>query len=273
MSLYAIGDIQGCWPALQTLLERIDFGRGRHRLWLTGDLVNRGGHSLEVLRWAWQQRKRITVVLGNHDLALLAYAAGVGPRNKANAEFDRILAAEDGERLLEWLRHRPLLHLSADGCLVHAGLPPWWNAQEARKRAAQVEKLLQGPEHRRFLAQMFGDEPSLPEPGLGEIDSARLTVNALTRMRFCDAQGRINLREKGAPAAEPDGLYPWFAVPGRKPPGRRVFFGHWSALGLYRHEPWYGLDTGAVWGGRLTAINVRDLAEVVQVDNPVQQES
>ncbi len=270
MSLYAIGDIQGCWAPLEQLLGRIGFSRKQHKLWLTGDLVNRGGQSLEVLRWAWAHRKRIVAVLGNHDLSLLAYAAGVHPRNRPNPEFDRILAAEDGDRLLHWLRHRPLLHLDTDGCLVHAGLPPWWNARQARKQAARVEALLQGPDYRAFLRQMYGDQPDYPEKSLSEMDAARLTVNALTRMRFCDGDGRINLREKGAPAAEPAGLHPWFAVPGRKPPGCRVFFGHWSALGLYRNEPWYGLDTGAVWGGRLTAINVRDLAEIVQVPNPIE---
>ena len=270
MSLFAIGDIQGCWPALKKLLKQLDFSRHRHRLWLTGDLVNRGGQSLDVLRWAYRHRKRIVAVLGNHDLALLAYAAGAGLRQKPNEEFDRILAAEDGPALLEWLRHRPLLHLDQDGCLVHAGLPPWWNAREARKQAAGVERLLQGPEHEGFLRNMFGDRPSHPDEVQDETDQARLTVNALTRMRFCDGKGRINLKEKGAPTAEPGELYPWYAVPDRKPPGCRVFFGHWSALGLYRHEPWYGLDTGVVWGGRLTAINVRDLAEVVQVSNPIE---
>lgn len=264
MSHFAIGDVQGCYGALQRLLEQLRFDPARDRLWFAGDLVNRGPDSLRTLRFVRALGDRAICVLGNHDLHLLARARG--GRGGRRDTLDALLAAEDRDELLDWLRHRPLLHEWQGWALLHAGLPPQWDLPQARRAARQVEALLRGPEHPQLLSRMYGDQPAQWSTRLRGIARARFVINAYTRLRYCDAQGRFDAHAKGAPGSQPPGLLPWFAVPGRRSLDTEIVFGHWSTLGQVHwpeHRVW-GLDTGAVWGGKLTALclETRALSQV-----------
>ncbi|HWP94996.1 MAG TPA: symmetrical bis(5'-nucleosyl)-tetraphosphatase [Gammaproteobacteria bacterium] len=254
MAVYAIGDIQGCHDELRALLARLDFDPQRDRLWFTGDLVNRGPHSLAVLRFVKALGERAVTVLGNHDLHLLAVAAGARPL-KARDTFGDVLAAPDREPLLEWLRHRPLLHHdeSLGWTLVHAGLPPQWDLAQARACAAELEAVLRGPHWREFLHEMYGNEPDRWSDTLTGKARLRFIVNAFTRLRYCSADGRLDLATKLAPGSQPEGFMPWFEVPGRASAVLRIVFGHWSTLGPVTAPNLLPLDTGCVWGGALTA--------------------
>jgi bis(5'-nucleosyl)-tetraphosphatase (symmetrical) len=228
-------------------------------LWLTGDLVNRGPDSVGTLREVIALGDAVTTVLGNHDLHLLALAlapaAGRGP--KAGDTLQGILDAPDRDRLLEWLLARPLLHRDAslDWTLVHAGLPPQWTVSAAAAEAqATAAELRRDPV--AFLTTMYGDQPDVWSPGLAGADRRRFTVNCLTRLRYCTATGQLLPRLKGPPAEAPAEAFPWFQAPARRSTGERVVFGHWSALGLMRSTDALGLDTGCVWGGRLTAVRL-----------------
>ena len=257
MAVYAIGDIQGCYDPLLRLLDRLRFDPAADLLWLVGDLVNRGPHSVQVLRLAQGLGERAVVVLGNHDLTLLAVAAGqVKPKRKDT--FHTILAAPDHSELLDWLRRRPLLHHdpALGFTLVHAGLPPQWDLALAQRCAAELEATLRGPDYEDFLARMFGGEPRCWRDDLAGYDRLRFTVNALTRMRFCTADGVLSFSEKGPPGSQESSLLPWFAVPGRRNADLNLVFGHWAALGYYRAPGIYALDSGCVWGNRLTAIRL-----------------
>lgn len=259
MSTFVIGDIQGCDRELQTLLDRTGFEPARDRLWLTGDLVNRGPQSLAVLRRVKALGDAATVVLGNHDLHLLAcwLVKTVKPRKRDT--LSDVLSAPDCDELLNWLRLQPLLHHDpALGLtMVHAGLAPQWTLDDALAYAAEIHVLLRGDGCREFLAAMYGDQPARWRNSLTGLERARLITNYLTRMRFLSPDGELNLRAKGAPSAETGDLVPWFAVPGRKTAGQRIVFGHWSTLRLNadeeRRHGVVPLDTGAVWGGELTA--------------------
>lgn len=262
MAVYAIGDIQGCYEPLQRLLELLKFDPAADRLWLVGDLVNRGPHSVEVLRLMHGLSEQVVAVLGNHDLTLLAVAAGqVKPKRKDT--FHTILEASDRDELLDWLRQCPLLHHDAElgFTLVHAGLPPQWDLALARRSAAEVEAVLRGPNCEKFMARMFGGEPRCWQSDLVGYDRLRFTVNALTRMRFCTAEGVLSFAEKGAPGSEGIGLMPWFAAPSRRNADLNIVFGHWAALGYYRAPGIYALDSGCVWGNRLTAIRLDEAGE------------
>lgn len=257
MAVYAIGDIQGCYAPLRRLLDVLRFDPAADVLWLVGDLVNRGPQSVEVLRLVHALGERAVVVLGNHDLTLLAVAAGqVQPKRKDT--FHSILDAPDCDELLDWLRRRPLLHHdSALGfTMIHAGLPPQWDLELAQRCAAELETTLCGPHYEAFLARMFGGEPRRWRDDLAGYDRLRFTVNALTRMRFCTADGTLSFSEKGPLGSQGSGLLPWFAVPGRRNAGLKLVFGHWAALGYYRAPGVYALDSGCVWGNRLTAIRL-----------------
>ncbi|HEX7342055.1 MAG TPA: symmetrical bis(5'-nucleosyl)-tetraphosphatase [Rhodanobacteraceae bacterium] len=259
MAVYAIGDVQGCYPELQRLLERIAFDPAMDRLWFCGDLVNRGGQSLEVLRLIHSLREVSTITLGNHDLSLLAVAER--PREaqeRVNPELRNVLFADDGELLLDWLRHQKLLHHDATlgWVMVHAGLAPRWTLAQAERAAADVERELAGPDRHRLLKQLFGDRPAVWSPKLTGIERSRATINVLTRMRYCDVRGRIDFEAKGTPGTQKPGLYPWFAVPGMRQRGLRIVCGHWSALGRFSGLGVHALDTGCVWGGQLTALRL-----------------
>lgn len=263
MATYAIGDLQGCLHEFEALLAHIDFTPGRDRLWLTGDLVNRGPQSLATLRAVKALDAHVVTVLGNHDMHLLGCALVPGVKPKRKDTIADILAAPDRDELLDWLRCQPLLH--HDGTLgytmVHAGLPPEWDLRLAQDCAREVEAALRGTYCADFLAHMYGDEPRRWDTSLRGHARLRFITNCFARIRYCDADGQLDFSEKGGAPAGP-GLVPWYAAPGRASAGLRIVFGHWSTLRLPRAE-WERhnirpLDTGAVWGGELTALRLED---------------
>lgn len=257
MAIYAIGDVQGCFDELQTLLKQINFNLGRDHLWFTGDLVNRGPKSLQVLRFVKGLAGDAVTVLGNHDLHLLAVAEG-RDRYRHNDTFDDVLNAPDGDELLDWLRHRPLLHHDPElgYTLVHAGLPPQWDLAQAEACAAEVETVLRGRRYGEYFGQMYGDRPDLWSDDLSGWERLRFITNCLVRMRYCDSVGRLALEEKGAPGTQPEGCLPWFEALDRQSAGLKILFGHWSTLGECAAPGIYPLDSGCVWGGNLTALRL-----------------
>jgi bis(5'-nucleosyl)-tetraphosphatase (symmetrical) len=266
MALYAIGDIQGCGAAFDALLRKLAFRPSRDRLWLVGDLVNRGPESLRVLRRVMNLGRSVTSVLGNHDLHLLATVAGRRELSPADT-FAPVLSAPDAEHIVDWLRHRPLLHHDArtKRVLVHAGIPPSWTVHEARAHAREIETLLRGPKWRASLRTMYGNEPTLWSRKLDRDERRRFTINALTRMRYCDRRGRLDFSESGPPGSQPKGLKPWFDVDNRRSRNVHIFFGHWAALGLLRRTDVTALDSGCVWGGCLTAVRLDKPARPIRV--------
>ncbi len=255
MAIYAIGDIQGCYDCLLTLLDKIDFDRDRDQLWFAGDLVNRGPKSLETLRFIKSLGDSAVSVLGNHDLHLIAKSLNARKPNKKDT-LTQVLEAPDRDELLDWLRHRPLFHHQNKFNLIHAGIPPQWTLKEAQKMAGLVEKIIQGPDYAAFFQTMYGNKPDIWSESMSKMDKARFTVNCLTRMRYCDAEGRLDFHYNGAPGTQPKHLMPWFEVPGRKSTDGTIIFGHWSTLGFYHGHHCYGIDTGCLWGGQLTALKI-----------------
>ncbi|MDR2614040.1 MAG: symmetrical bis(5'-nucleosyl)-tetraphosphatase, partial [Candidatus Accumulibacter sp.] len=251
MATYAIGDIQGCFAPFMRLLERCRFDAAVDRLWLVGDLVNRGPRSLETLRFIKGLGDAAIVVLGNHDLSLLLAAEGFGKRGKGDT-FDDVLAAPDREELLSWLRHRRLCHVENGHCLVHAGLLPQWTVAKARALAGEVESALTSPDWREFMARLWGSEPAGWRDDLAGWPRLRVIVNAMTRLRFCTPDGIMDFRAKGKPDDAPPGHVPWFEAPGRKSADTTLVVGHWSALGLKIRPNLLTLDSGCLWGGQLT---------------------
>ncbi|HTT02639.1 MAG TPA: symmetrical bis(5'-nucleosyl)-tetraphosphatase [Steroidobacteraceae bacterium] len=261
---FAIGDIQGCADELRALVERLGFNADRDQLWFVGDLVNRGPRSLEVLRYVHARRDNASVVLGNHDLHLLALAYGSGTDAKSGDTLDAVLAAPDRDLLLEWLLQQPLAHLERGDLLVHAGLVPQWTATVALELAREVESALQA-NPAAFFSQMYGDTPDRWSERLVGMERWRFVVNVLTRLRVCTPRGRVDLRMKGPPERTPRGYRPWFELEQRRSAGTRVVFGHWSALGYVNAHGVLGLDTGCVWGGALTAVNLDSDAPPVRL--------
>jgi bis(5'-nucleosyl)-tetraphosphatase (symmetrical) len=269
LAIYAIGDIQGCFDSFRRLLERCAFDPARDRLWLVGDLVNRGPRSLETLRFVRNLGAAAITVLGNHDLSLLMAAEGFGKPGKGDT-FDEILQAPDRDELLDWLRRQPLCHVEGEYCLVHAGLLPQWTAIEARALAAEVEAKLSGPDWRELMANMWGSEPASWNDGLDGWPRLRVIVNAMTRMRFCSPEGVMNFRAKGEVSNAPEGYLPWFQIPDRRSSETVLITGHWSALGLNILPNLLAIDSGCLWGGALTAIRLADRA-IFQVDCSAQE--
>ena len=263
MSIYAVGDIQGCYTELVQLLEKIRFDPAQDRLWLVGDLVNRGANSLEVLRLVKSLGESAITVLGNHDLHLLAVASGTSRLHRGDT-LDDILHAPDREELLHWLRHQRLLHVEGEFVLVHAGLLPGWTVQQAARLAREVEDALQHNDYIDFFENMYGNKPAAWNDGLTGYKRLRVITNALTRMRICTAQGEMEFDFKAEQHKIPSGYLPWFDVPDRATRAATVVFGHWSALGLMIKDHAIALDTGCLWGGPLTAIRLEDRA-VIQV--------
>jgi bis(5'-nucleosyl)-tetraphosphatase (symmetrical) len=252
MATYAIGDVQGCFDELQQLLRELRVAE-RDRLWFVGDLVNRGPRSLEVLRFVRALGSRAVVVLGNHDLHLVIQHEGF-ERPRPDDSFHDVLAAPDRAELIDWLRRRPLMHAADGYTMVHAGLLPQWSIGRALELAREVEQALAAPDYREFLANMYGSKPARWSDTLAGWDRLRVIVNAMTRMRFCTADGRMDFRAKGT--RPPKGYRAWFALrPRDEPP---VICGHWSALGLKLTSQLAALDSGCVWGGRLTALRLED---------------
>ena len=254
MSRFAIGDVQGCYEELLALLAQLRFSADRDRLWFVGDLVNRGPRSREVLRFVRDLGANATTVLGNHDLHLLAAATG-RRRLRRSDTLDEVLAAPDLERLIEWLSHQPLAYREGGDLMVHAGIVPQWSAEAALAHAREVEIELRSGRAVLF-EHMYGDQPDRWSEDLAGMERLRLIINALTRMRLCTRDGQINLALKGKPPAADSPWQPWFEVADRLTRGTRVVFGHWSALGLVLREDLAGLDTGCVWGGSLTALDL-----------------
>lgn len=266
MTCYAIGDIHGALHLLDRLLDRLQRRGPVDQLWFVGDLVNRGPDSAGVIRRIRELGDQAITILGNHDLSLLALAARGAPPPES---LRGLMAAPDRGPMLDWLRRRPLLHHDAalDWTMVHAGLPPTWSITDGAARARELETALRGPDHGTFLCQLFGDTPARWHPGLSGIPRLRFIANALTRMRLVDAQGALDMAHKGTLAEAPPGLQPWFSYPGRASASARIVFGHWSAL---EHVAWpqhrvWGIDTGAAWGGALTALQLDAEPTLIQV--------
>jgi len=255
MSTYVIGDVQGCFQELLELLDLIHYHPSQDTLWFTGDLVNRGTHSLETLRYICALPERTICVLGNHDLALLAAASGAITPQEGDT-YQAILTANDKDHLIEWLRHRPLFYQDPQlkFILSHAGIYPLWDAQKAQALAKEAETLLQGPSYHDAMHAMFGDLPTNWSDSLAGWDRFRFIVNAFTRMRFCDAKGTLDLGNKGGKTHH-ETFFPWFNVPSRQTQQNKLLFGHWAALLGKTDTPGvYALDTGCVWGNALTAM-------------------
>ncbi len=254
MTRYAIGDVQGCDQELRALLARLRFSADRDRLWFVGDLVNRGPGSLATLRLVRDLGDNAVVVLGNHDLHLLAVAYGAHRRRRSDT-LDEVLAARDRDALLEWLTMRPLAHAEGRDLMVHAGLVPQWSAAMTLALAAEVSSALQR-DPRALFEHMYGDEPQRWDERLAGAERQRFIINVLTRLRLCTADGRVDISIKGPPPPPPAPLRPWFEHPQRASREVRVIFGHWSALGLVVRPGLLGLDSGCVWGGTLTAADL-----------------
>jgi bis(5'-nucleosyl)-tetraphosphatase (symmetrical) len=268
MPTYAIGDLQGCRGKLSELLERIHKVSPNPRLIFVGDIVNRGPESLATLREV-KNLPDAEVILGNHDLHLLAVSRGLHRASRSDT-LDDILAAPDREELLEWLRRRPMALYEQGHLMVHAGLLPQWTAVQAMALAGEVESVLRGPDWVDFLRQMYGNQPDRWDDSLKGVDRLRCIVNAMTRIRFCTEDGRMEFG--GTKGVDPDlpGYLRWFDVPGRRAEDTPVVFGHWSTLGLIVQSNLISLDTGCLWGGKLSAVCLEDRS-VIQVDCPQYQ--
>jgi bis(5'-nucleosyl)-tetraphosphatase (symmetrical) len=257
MAAYAIGDLQGCFEPLERLLAKISFNAKRDRLWFVGDLVNRGPDSLRCLRFVKSLGDGAVSVLGNHDLHLICVAEGV-EKTRRRDTLGEVLEAPDRDELVHWLRNRPLMHVEGRVALVHAGLLPEWTIPRALSLSAEVESALRGPDYRKLLARMYGDEPDRWRDDLRGIDRLRVVINAMTRLRVCDDDGAMMLGFKGEPGEGANAWTPWFDVPDRRSRDHTVVCGHWSALGVCVREDLASLDSGCVWGRSLTALRLED---------------
>ena len=262
MPTYAIGDVQGCYRELVDLLDTINFDEHKDQLWFTGDLVNRGPDSLETLRLV--KSLQPVMVLGNHDLHLLAINAGKASLQKKDT-VGPVLHASDRSDLLSWLRQQPLLHRSRDPAytLIHAGLPPQWNITQAQILAAEVEAVLRTDAATEYFAHMYGNTPDIWSEDLRGWDRLRFITNCLTRLRYCDNTGRISMKEKGPPGRQSDALLPWYQIKGRQSSKDQIIFGHWATVRLGEKQDFktarvHALDTGCVWGNALTAMRLED---------------
>jgi len=267
MATYAIGDIQGCYDPLRRLLDKIKFDPSADQLWFAGDLINRGPKSLETLRFIISLGDGARSVLGNHECHFLASARGHKKAHRSDT-FSSILNASDADELINWVRSRPFLHQdkSLGYTMVHAGVPPQWSLKQAKKHAKELEKVFQGEQLDDFLAHMYGSMPDQWSDTLVGNDRLRFIINCFTRLRFCDAEGRLNLKEKGAPTHHSGNLIPWFEVPNRQTANKKIVFGHWSTLGLNKKNKAICLDTGCLWGGQLSAIKLDGSEQVTSLN-------
>jgi bis(5'-nucleosyl)-tetraphosphatase (symmetrical) len=259
MAIYAVGDIQGCSDEFEALLTQLSFDPARDRLWITGDLVNRGPRSLDVLRRVRSLGSAAITVLGNHDLHLLAAALTPGEQLKPNDTLGEIFEAPDRDELLTWLRSLPLLHHDAalGYTMIHAGLPPQWDLATAQSCAAELEQALRDDARcLELFSRMYGDRPNRWSDDLRDVERLRFITNCLTRLRFCRADGSLELKFKGKVENAPAGVFPWFRAPQRRSRDLRIVCGHWSALGYYDGDGVLSIDAGCVWGGKLCAVRL-----------------
>ncbi|MCC7092197.1 MAG: symmetrical bis(5'-nucleosyl)-tetraphosphatase [Nitrosomonas sp.] len=257
MATYAIGDLQGCFTAFRHLLDIIRFDPVHDKLWLVGDIVNRGPDSLSLLRYIKQAGNCMLMVLGNHDLHLSMIAAGMAKSHPSDT-IQSILDAPDRDELLAWLRQQKLFHVENQFAMVHAGLLPGWSITQAQLLAQEVEVALRHDNGRELLAHMYGNEPNHWQDNSSGYDRLRVIINAMTRMRICTLDGRMDFAFKGDPQSLPTSYVPWFDHPQRASRDHIVICGHWSALGLHITDNLIALDTGCVWGRQLTAIRLED---------------
>lgn len=258
MAVYAIGDVQGCYDELNKMLDLVAFNPIHDQVWLAGDLVNRGPKSADVLRLLKSFGSSAKVVLGNHDLHLLANACGVTKHQHRLDTMSDVLDAPDSQELIDWLRYQPLFHHDAElgFTMVHAGMPPDWTVSKAKKRAKEVEAVLQSDEWPTFFQHMYGNEPNRWSKSLQGWDRLRYITNCFTRLRYCHQDGRLALKFKGNPADKPAEQFTWFEMPNRKSRTERIVFGHWSTLGTGQYGNVFSLDSGVVWGEQLTAVRI-----------------
>lgn len=269
MSTYLIGDVHGCYDELQSLLGQVAFDPQQDQLWLTGDLVARGPDSLQVLRFVRSLGDSVRLVLGNHDLHLLAVYAGIS-RNKPKDRISPLLQADDADELINWLRRQPLLQVDEEKKLVmaHAGITPQWDIETAKICAREVESVLSSDTYPLFLDAMYGDMPNNWSPELSGLARLRFSSNALTRMRFCFPNGQLDMISKESPESAPPPLKPWFNIPGPVSREYTIVFGHWASLeGKGTPEGIIGLDTGCCWGGTLTMLRWEDKRVFTQVSS------
>ena len=264
MSAYAIGDIQGCYYELQKLLNEINFDEKNDQLWFVGDLINRGPKSLQTIRFVKSLGDKAKVVLGNHDLHLLAVSKNIRPLSKKDT-MKEILTADDIHELINWIKSRPLLITDNNlgFTMVHAGLAPQWTLENAKNLARECELILQSEKINDFLTLMYGDKPNIWSESLEGCDKQRFIINCLTRIRFCNSDGKLNLDTKVAPGMQKKSLIPWYALPNRKTLDEKIIFGHWSTIYLGNEKNFkkynvYPIDTGCLWGGQLTAMRLED---------------
>ena len=265
MAIYAIGDIQGCYNELRSLLDIIKFDPAQDQLWLAGDLVNRGPHSLETLRFIKGLGDAAISVLGNHDLHLIATVSSLNKAGKKDT-LGPILRAPDCDELIDWLRRQRLFYYNDDFCMLHAGLPPQWDFEQTKRIAREVEQVMRGKHYQRFFRSMYGNKPTLWQDDLSKTEKLRFAVNCFTRLRYCTVNGELDFHFKGPLGSQAANLVPWFAVPGRKSQDMRIIFGHWSTLGFYTEHNVYSIDTGCLWGGQLTALKLGEEPQRISID-------
>jgi bis(5'-nucleosyl)-tetraphosphatase (symmetrical) len=257
MSIYAIGDVQGCYKSLRRLIKHTGFKPASDQLWFCGDLVNRGPKSADVLRYIMDLGDTARCVLGNHDLNLLAVAYGKR-ESKISDTLDDILKAPDSNQMLKWLRHQPLFHRSKEYrvCMVHAGIHPTWSISRTKKLAQEVQQVLRKGDYETLLQEMYGNYPAYWDKDLQGWDRLRFITNVLTRMRYLDSSGGLDLDIKCSPGKQATGYHPWYSIEAKRKKSWRVFYGHWSTLGLHWQNNAICLDSGCLWGGKLTAAQV-----------------
>jgi bis(5'-nucleosyl)-tetraphosphatase (symmetrical) len=258
MAVYAIGDVQGCYDSLVKLLDTLKFDLAKDQIWLAGDIVNRGPKSLEVMRFARSLGDTCKIVLGNHDLHLIAKASGRLDYHHRLDTLMPILQADDCDELIDWLRKQSLFYYDAalNFSMVHAGVPPEWDIQTCLARAAEVESVIGGEDWRAYFLEMYGDTPHTWQDDLSGWDRLRYITNCFTRLRYFHNDGRIALKFKGGLKQSLKGQTAWFKMPNRKTVNDRILFGHWSTLGIGQYGEVFSLDSGAVWGEKLTAIQI-----------------
>jgi len=257
MATYVIGDIQGCMGALQRLLDHIQFDQAQDRLWFVGDLVNRGPHSLDVLRFVKQLGTSAVTVLGNHDIHLLALWSHITQPGRKDT-LEPILSAPDADELLHWLRFRPLLHAEYDFVMIHAGMLPSWSIAQATALAREVEEALQRDDFQDILPAIYFRKVLAPSAHLTTEERLGFTTNVLTRLRICTHEGVPEFSFKGPPAEAPPGYFPWFQIPNRSTQHDTIIFGHWSALGIVQEQHLVAVDGGCVWGRELVTMRLED---------------